>query len=63
MFSRKIRIGYISFCNPKDRFGMSGTSYKIAESLEKMNAEVVYIPTSNPFLDHCVKVVCKLFNL
>lgn len=39
-----VKIGYLSWSNPKDRKSSSGTTYKISEALGKCGYEVVWIP-------------------
>lgn len=44
MIKKNIKIGFISPHNPNDKKVLSGTPYKIAQSLQNMGGEVIWIP-------------------
>lgn len=62
MLDKKIRIGYISPANPFDRKALSGTPYKIGETLRSIGAELVWIQVKQSKAYKLYDKICRLFN-
>lgn len=62
MLYKKIRIGYISPVNPFDRKALSGTPYKIGETLRSISAELVWIEVKYSMAYKIYNNICRFCN-
>lgn len=62
MLDKKVRIGYISPVNPFDRKALSGTPYKIGETLRSIGAELVWIEVKYSMAYKIYNNICRFCN-
>lgn len=62
MLNKKVRIGYISQANPFDRKALSGTPYKIGETLRSIGAELVWIQVKYSTIYKIYNNICRFCN-
>lgn len=62
MLNEKIKIGYISPVNPFDRKALSGTPYKIGETLRSIGAELVWIEVKYSMAYKIYNNICRFCN-
>ncbi|WP_300133080.1 glycosyltransferase family 4 protein [uncultured Barnesiella sp.] len=60
MFSKKVRIGFISVNSPLDRKTSSGTTFQMYQALKKIGADIVWLQPKHDFFYKLVNLFFKL---